>query len=154
MYELWLFLHVMGAIIAFGFGFYAPVFGAMTAREPQYGNWYLRVGKRISTIFIIPFGLSLFVTGVLLVTEVGGFRRFEELWLTLSLVIYVIAMFVVLVPMRRAADRLIPMTVVPPGPEGQPAEVAQLLRRMRLYGVLLAVSVVAIVALMVWKPQL
>jgi uncharacterized membrane protein len=154
MYELWLFLHVLGAIVAFGFGFYAPVFGAMTAREPQYGNWYLRVGKRISNIFIIPFGLSMFVTGVLLVSEVGGFRRFEELWLALSLVIYVAAMFVVLVPTRRAVDRLIPMTVTPPGPEGPPAEVAQLLRRMQLYGLFLLAAVVVIVALMVFKPQL
>ena len=29
MFQLWLFLHILGAIVAFGFGFYAPVYGAM-----------------------------------------------------------------------------------------------------------------------------
>ncbi len=35
MYDLWLFLHVLGAIVAFGFGFYAPVFGAAAAGNPS-----------------------------------------------------------------------------------------------------------------------
>jgi uncharacterized membrane protein len=154
MYELWLFLHVMGAIIAFGFGFYAPVFGAMSAREPQHGNWYLRAGKRISSYLIIPFALSMFVTGTLLVNEIGGFRRFEELWLALSLVLYVIALGIALFLQRPALDKVVALTSSPPGPEGPPAEVPGLLRRMQLYGVLLLALTIVIVALMVWKPQL
>ena len=31
MFQLWLFLHILGAIVAFGFGFYAPIYGAMAA---------------------------------------------------------------------------------------------------------------------------
>lgn len=154
MYELWLFLHVLGAIIAFGFGFYAPIFGSMAAKEPQHGNWYLRVGKRISSILIIPFALSMFVTGVLLVVEVGGFRRFEELWLALSFVLYVIALVVAIFLQRPALNRVVALTATPPGPEGPPAEVRPLLQRMQVYGTVLLLLTIAIVALMVWKPQL
>jgi hypothetical protein len=39
-------------------------------------------------------------------------------------------------------------------PAGPPAEVPALLRRLRLLGYVLLVLVIAIVALMVWKPVL
>ena len=47
MFQLMLFLHIVGAIIAFGFGFAVPVIGKMAAAEPQHANWFLRAGKRV-----------------------------------------------------------------------------------------------------------
>lgn len=154
MYELWLFLHVLGAIVAFGFGFYAPVFGMMSAREPQHGNWYMRASKRVSNLVIIPVAISMFITGTLLVTATGGMSRFQELWLALSLVLYVISLVIVFFMQRPALDQVIALTSQPPGPEGPPPAVAENVRRMQLYGVILLVLTIAIVALMVWKPLL
>ncbi len=154
MYELWLFLHVLGAIVAFGFGFYAPVFGAAAAREPQHGNWYMRASKRISDMILIPVAISMFVTGTLLVVETGGFRRFEELWLAISFVLYVIALLIVFLGQRPGLKKVIALTSTPPGPGGPPAEVPALLARLRLFGFVLLGLVIAIVALMVWKPIL
>jgi uncharacterized membrane protein len=154
MYELWLFLHILGAIAAFGFGFYAPVFGMATAREPQHGNWYMRASKRVSNAVIIPVAISMFVTGKLLVIERGGMRRFEELWLALSLVLYVFALLIVFLLQRPALNRVIALTDQPPGPAGPPAGLAQDIRRMQLYGTILLVLTIVIVALMVWKPVL
>ena len=59
MYQLWLFLHVLGAIAAFGYGFYAPIFGRASAAEPQHGNWYLRAAKRVSNGVIVPVALTI-----------------------------------------------------------------------------------------------
>jgi uncharacterized membrane protein len=154
MYELWLFLHVLGAIIAFGFGFYAPIFGMATAREPQHGNWYMRASKRVSNIVIIPFAISLFITGTLLVTATGGMRRFEELWLAVSLVLYVIALLLLFLLQRPALNKVIALTSEPPGPDGPPAAVAENVRKMQLYGTILLILTIAIVALMIWKPLL
>lgn len=154
MYELWLFLHVLGAIVAFGFGFYAPIFGMATAREPQHGNWFMRASKRISNIVIIPFAISMFITGTLLVTTTGGMRRFEELWLAVSLVLYVISLLIVFLLQRPTLNRVITLTAEPPGPGGPPAELAEHVRKMQLYGTILLVLTIAIVALMVWKPLL
>jgi uncharacterized membrane protein len=154
MYELWLFLHVLGAIVAFGFGFYAPVFGAAAAREPQHGNWYMRASKRVSDMILIPVAISMFITGTLLVVETGGFRRFEELWLTISFVLYVIALLIVFLGQRPGLKKVIELTSAPPGPSGPPAEVPALLARLRLFGFVLLALVIAIVALMVWKPLL
>jgi uncharacterized membrane protein len=154
MLQLWLFLHILGAIVAFGFGFYAPVFGMMTAREPQHGNWYMRAAKRLSNVVLVPVAISMFVTGTLLVIETGGMRRFEELWLALSLVLYVIALLIVFLAQRPALNRIIALTERPPGPEGPPAGLAEDIRKMQLYGGILLVLTIAIVALMVWKPVL
>lgn len=152
MFQLWLFLHVLGAIIAFGFGFYAPVYGAMLAREPQHGNWYLRASKRVSDVIIIPVALSMAVTGVLLVMSSGGMQRFREPWLAIALALYVIALLIVFLRQRPTVSKVIALTAAPPGPAGPPPEVPVLLSRLRLYGAITLILVVAIVALMVSKP--
>lgn len=154
MYSLWLFLHVLGAIVAFGFAFYAPIFGAMVAKEPQHGNWFLRAAKRVSDILVIPVAVSMSITGVLLVTQTGGFKRFGELWLAVALILYVIALLVVFLLQRPTLKRVIALTSEPAGTGGPPAEVPVLLGRMRLYGGITLLLIIAIVALMVAKPQL
>jgi len=154
MFHLWLFLHILGAIAAFGFGFYAPIFGMMTAKEPQHGNWYMRSAKRLSNVVIVPVAISMFITGTLLVMETGGMRRFEELWLGLSFVLYVIALLIVFLLQRPALNKVIALTEQPPGPDGPPAELADNVKKMQLYGVILLVLTIVIVGLMVWKPVL
>jgi uncharacterized membrane protein len=152
MLELWVFLHIIGAIIAFGFGFYAPIYGAMAAKEPQHGNWFLRSSKRVSDILLVPAALSMAVTGTLIVFETGGADRFKELWLGLGIAIYVAALLVVFLLQRPTLNKLIELTSAPPGPDGPPAEVPALLKRLRLLGIILLVMIIAIVYLMVFKP--
>ena len=154
MFQLAMFLHILGAIVAFGFGFYAPIFGAASAKEPQHANWYLRTAKRLSNVIIIPFALSMAVTGYLLVAETGGSDRFKEPWLTVAIVLYVIALAIVFLLQRPTLNKVIAMTDQPPGPEGPPPELAANVNKMKLYGVILLVVTIAIVALMVWKPGL
>ncbi len=154
MFHLWLFLHILGAIAAFGFGFYAPVFGMAAAREPQHGNWYMRASKRVSNVVIVPVAISMFITGTLLVIETGGMRRFEELWLAVALVLYVISLLIVFLLQRPALNKVIALTEQPPGPEGPPVELTENVRKMQLYGMILLLLTIAIVALMVWKPVL
>jgi uncharacterized membrane protein len=152
VYELWLILHILGAIGAFGFGFTAPIFGAAVAGEPQHGNWFLRATKRVSDVLIIPLAISMAVTGTLLVLSTGGFSRFQEPWLAISLVVYVIALGLVFLVQRPTLARLIALTSGPPAPDGPPPEVPALLSRLRLVGILLLVAIITIVTLMVAKP--
>lgn len=154
MYQLWLFLHILGAIAAFGFGFYAPIFGRASASEPQHGNWYLRAAKRVSNVVIVPVAITMFITGTLLVMDSGGMERFQELWLAVSLLLYVIALLIVFLVQRPVLNKVIELTSQPPGPEGPSQELPALVRRMQLAGVALLVLIIVIVALMVWKPTL
>lgn len=152
MLELWLFLHILAAIVAFGFGFYAPIMGAMAAKEPQHGNFMLRVMKRISDYVVIPVAISMAITGTLIVTETGGTERFQEAWLAIAIVIYIAAILTVLFVQRPMVGKLIELTSGPPGPDGPPAEVPQLAQRSRVVGLGLLVAIAVIVWLMVSKP--
>ncbi len=154
MYELWLFLHVLGAIVAFGFGFYSPIYGMAMRREPEHFNWFLRASARVSRGILIPVAISMAVTGTLLVGSTGGMRRFEELWLMVSLVLYVIALGIVLLGQRPISSRVIALTATPPAPAGAPAELPALVRKLQIYGMVVLALVIVIVALMVWKPVL
>ena len=82
----------------------------------------------------------------------GGFSRFQEAWLAVAIVVYVIALSLVFLVQRPTLQRLIELTSSPPGPDGPPPEVPALLSRLRLVGILLLVAIITIVTLMVWKP--
>ncbi len=154
MFQLWLFLHILGAIAAFGFGFYAPIFGMAVSREPQHGNWYMRAAKRVSNGVLVPVAISMFITGTLMVVEKGGMKRFEELWLAVALVLYVVSLLIVFLLQRPVLNKVIALTSQPPGPEGPPAELTENVRKMQLYGMVLLVLTIVIVGLMVWRPVL
>jgi uncharacterized membrane protein len=150
LFFLWMFLHILGAIAAFGFGFYAPIFGMASAKEPQHGNWYLRAAKRLSNVIIVPFAILMFITGVLLVQ--GGATEWSARWLSIAMLLYFIALGIVFLLQRPALDKLIAATSEPPGPDGPKPEVPGLVKRMQMYGIILLLLTLAILALMVWKP--
>jgi uncharacterized membrane protein len=152
MFALWMFLHILGAIAAFGFGFYAPIFGMATAKEPQHGNWFMRASKRVSNVIIVPFAILMFITGAMLVQS-GG-TEWSDRWLSVALLLYFIALGIVFFLQRPALSKVIALTEQPPGPEGPPAELTTNVRRMQIYGVVLLILTLSVLALMVWKPAL
>lgn len=150
LFFLWMFLHILGAIAAFGFGFYAPIFGMASAKEPQHGNWYMRAAKRLSNVIIIPFALLMFLTGALLVE--AGAVEWSARWLSIAMVLYFVALGLVFLVQRPALNKLIELTSSPPGPDGPDPQLPGLVRRMQLAGVALLVITIVILALMVYKP--
>ena len=149
-FQLWMFLHILGAIAAFGFGFYAPIFGMASAKEPQHSNWFSRASKRISNIIIVPFAILMFITGALLV-ESGGVE-WSTRWLSVAMLLYVIALVIVFALQRPALNKVIALTAEPPGPDGPPTELLKNVGRMKMYGIALLLLMLVILALMVFKP--
>ena len=150
MYTLWLFLHILGAIVAFGFGFAVPVIGRMLAAEPQHSNWWLRAGKRVSETIITPAALSMAVTGVLLIMTSSHSPK--EIWLGAGIVLYIIAIGLSIFVQRPILIQMIALTATPPGPGGPNPAIPELARRARMVGYVLSLLVVVIVFLMVMKP--
>lgn len=149
----WLFLHITAAIVAFGPTFAFPFLGAMSAKEPQHGNFVARAIELVGRRLIVPFSLMMLITGVILIF-VGGWNLLENEWLLIALILYVIAFVFSVAVQGRNGRRLIELTREPPpaGASGPPPELANVLRRIRLGGIFLNLLVVAIVALMVLKP--
>jgi hypothetical protein len=155
MIQLFLFLHIGGAIIAFGPTFALPLMGAMSATEPQHANFAARATGIISQRRIVPFALSMAVTGGLLIWATGrDLTSTANLWLDVAIVIYLIAIGYALMVQGPAGRKIVELTSKPPEPGagGPPPELMATARQLRQGSLILMGAVAIIVALMVFKP--
>lgn len=154
-----LFLHVGGAILAFGPTFTFPIIGAMGGREREHVNFALRVQYRIATLLVVPLAIFQGVTGLLIIWKTG-INLFATYWLLVAIALYLVALFIALGISLPALRKLIPATSAPPPappvgvdpPKGPPPHVAALASRARRAGMVNAVLILVIVFLMVTKP--
>jgi uncharacterized membrane protein len=151
-----LFLHVLGAIVAFGPSFAFPIIGAMGGGEPQHGNFATRVSHAISSRLVYPIGITLPITGagMILVRGIDPSAR-PNWWLGIAIVLYIIAYGFSFFVQRGLVNRVIEITSTPPPPgaSGPPPELPPLVKRIQRGGIILTVLLIAIIFLMVVKPQ-
>ena len=155
LFTILLFLHVLGAIVAFGPGFASMVVGPMVAKEPQHANFYARTQLAANLKLVTPLAHSKAVTGVLMIIERGGLSNITggRRWLELAILLYVIAIVYSFAIQAPAGRKLVALTSAPPPPGSPPdPEVPATARRVRMGGMLLGGLVIVIVFLMVVKP--
>jgi uncharacterized membrane protein len=151
---LLLFLHVMGAILAFGPTFAYSIMGAMAGREPQHANFSARQTEAIGTKLVYPLAIFQGVTGVLLIIA-SGRNLVDERWLGLAIILYAITLTYALTIQRLALHHLIELTSTPPAPGSPPnPEIPATVKKIQRGGAALGLMVVVIVFLMVVKPTL
>ena len=148
-----LFLHILGAIIAFGPTFTFPIIGAMGGREPMHANFATRVSHRISERVVLPLAIFQAITGAGLILT----RHWDLLntrWLLAGIVLYLIALSLSLFVLVPTTARIVAMTSAPPPPgaSGPPPGLPPLIRRVQRTGAFNSVLIVLIVLLMVLKP--
>jgi uncharacterized membrane protein len=151
-----LFLHVLGAIAGFGPSFVFPIVGAMGGAEREHGNFATRVSKTISSRLVYPIGITLPITGALLIIVSGrDLAARANWWLGLAIVLYVIAYGYSFFVQRKTVERVVEITSAPPPPgaAGPPPELMGLVKRIQRGGMALTVLLLAIIFLMVVKPQ-
>ncbi len=154
-----LFLHVAGAVVAFGPTFAFPFIGAMGGKEPQHVNFALRLQEMLSTRLVLPLALLQGVTGLLIVWK-SGLNLFATNWLLLAIAIYLTALSIAYFILIPTGKRLVEATSGPPpappagapAPSGPPPHIAALVKRGRMFGMINAVLILAIIFLMVTKP--
>jgi len=91
--QWFLLLHVLGAIIAFGPTYAFALIGAMGGAEPAHANFATRVSVAISEKRVVPFALSMPVTGIGLIWS-AGIDPFSSAsrWLILGILLYLFAL--------------------------------------------------------------
>ena len=149
-----LFLHVMGAILAFGPTFAYSIMGAMAGREPQHANFSARQVAAIGNKLVYPLAIFQGVTGVLLIMASGrDLASAAERWLGIAIVLYAITLIYALTVQRNALHHLIEMTSTPPAPGSPPnPEIPATVKKIQRGGMFLGAMIVIIVFLMVVKP--
>jgi hypothetical protein len=160
-----LFVHVLGAIVAFGPSFAMALMGPMAAAEPMHMNFTIRLQKKIASTLITPLALFQGVTGLLLVWRISTLANVSFMdvvtrgWLGVSIVLYLAALaisFLVIYPNVRVL--LDGTSGPPPAPPaggasgGPPPHIMAAAGRVRMASMTNLVLIVAIVFLMVTKP--
>jgi Predicted integral membrane protein (DUF2269) len=156
MLQLILFLHVMGAILAFGPTYAYSIIGAMGGREPMHANFATRVSAKIGTSLVYPLAIFQGITGLALIF-LANRDLTKELWLGLGIVLYIGALTYALTIQRNAVHHVIELTTLPAGgpppgaPAGPPPGLAEAVRKVQLGGMGLGITIAVIVFLMVTK---
>ena len=153
------FLHIFGAIVAFGPTYAFILLGPMVGREPQHANFAIRYQHLVSTRVIAPLAILQGITGLLIVWW-AKINLFGTYWLLAAIALYVIALVIAFGILIPTAGRLVEATSTPPpapapgapSPSGPPPHVAALVRRARMAAMANATLILVIVFLMVTKP--
>jgi uncharacterized membrane protein len=154
LFTILLFLHVLGAIVAFGPGFASMIVGPMVAKEPQYANFYARTQAATGRKLVTPLSISLAITGIGMIVVRGWSNLVAgKHWLELAILLYVVAVVLSMAVMAPAGRRLVELTSTPPAPGAGPSdELRKAASRVRTAGIVLSALVVVITLLMVTKP--
>ena len=116
LFPWFLFVHVLGAIIAFGAGFSAfPVIGAFSGREPGHANFGARISHTISEKIVRPFAILQGLTGIGLIWS-ANIDLTKTLWLDVAIVIYLVALGIALFVLIPNGRRIVELTSGGPPP--------------------------------------
>ena len=152
-----LFLHVLGAIVAFGPTFAFRFIGAMGGAEPQHANFAIRVSETLTHRLVFPIGITLPITGaaMMLVRKINPLDR-PFWWLAVAIALYVIAYGYSYFYQSKVVARVIELTSAPPPPgaSGPPPELRSLVARIQRGGMFTGVLLLSIIFLMVVKPTI
>ncbi len=160
MFQLFLFLHVMGAIAVFGPTFVFPIIANQVQKAPQHGHFGAVLGEFIERRLVLPGAVVQGITGVALILISGrDLTVAANRWLVAAIILYLIAIGFAAMVQAKNAEKMVELTAhMPPGPPpagapaGPPPEIAATGKKLAQGGQLLSVLIVLIVILMVVKP--
>jgi hypothetical protein len=150
-----LFLHVLGAIAAFGPTFAFPIISAAGRSDPQHAPFATHVSHLVASRLVYPIGITLLITGLAMmgIAQINPFER-ENWWLLAGIVLYLVAYGYSFFVQRRLIERAMALmsSPPPPGASGPPPELPAIGKRIGQGGMVMSVILLVIIGLMVLKP--
>ena len=166
---IFLYAHVLGAIITFGPAFSSPLIARQAQRMPQSGHFAAVLGQAIQSRIMIPGAIVQGITGVGLILIMGiDLTGAPWRWLVVAIVLYLITITFAIAVQRPAVARMVEITrgmagaaggpppSGPPAgpPPGPPPELVATAARLQRGGMLMTLLILSIVFLMVVKPAI
>lgn len=167
-FHLFLFLHIVAAIIAFGPTFAFPLIAGMARKQPQHMPFALRAIEVLEERLVVPFVLTMPISGLLMAFNIS-IEWQHNVWLIAAIAVYVVAVTFSVTVQGPTVKKMLAMVSggaphgaapsmapMPAGPgaanAGPPPAFLALARRMQFGGMALTVAFFVIVVLMIWKP--
>jgi hypothetical protein len=158
LFTLFLWLHIMSAIIAFGPTFSYPIMGMMVAKEPQHGLFVIKLQESVAMKLTYPIGaVVLPLAGIGMIWKLGGLSwLLDTHWLLAGIGVYVVAMGYSMAVQHPTGTKLMhALEKMPPGPPpegstGPPPEVAALVKKLQFGGMFLTAMLITIMVIMVF----
>ncbi|MEO8462732.1 MAG: DUF2269 family protein [Chloroflexota bacterium] len=155
-----LWLHIFGAIVAFGPTFAFSVIGGMGGKEPMHANFATRVTEKIERGIVLPLAAVQGLTGLALLLMSGrNLTVSTNYWLGVAIVLYLIALGFSYFGQLRRVEALVHLSSTPPpapasgvAPSGPPPALLAAVKAVQQGGIFLTVMIVSIIFLMVVKP--
>ena len=160
MLQVFLLLHVLGAIFVFGPTVAFTFLANENGRLPGHGHFAAVVGDAIERRVVLPGAVVQGITGLALIFLAGfDLTQPSGRWLVGGLILYAIAIVFAFAVQAPNAAKMVELTRTPPpapgpgeAPKGPPPEIVALGGKLARGGMFLTVMIVLIVSLMVLKP--
>ena len=151
---LWLFLHILAAVIAFGPIFVFPIVGSLLAQMPQHMRFAAELNHRIEQRLVLPLAVTMAISGAGLIWT-ANINIFQTPFLLVGVILYLVALGVAFRVLLPATTRLVHLAensapAAAPGPP--PQEVTSLVRRLQMFGGFTTLLFLVIIFLMVIQP--
>jgi hypothetical protein len=155
-FSFWLILHIMAVIVAFGPTFALPLIATFGQKHPQFALASAEISELIEKRMTIPIAVIVPFLGLALIYS-AHIDLWRSTWLLIAIPLYIVLFFYGTLIQSRNSNRMVQLLrSMPPGPppEGAapPPELMTLGRKLQLGGMFLALLILAILVLMVWRP--
>ncbi|MBW3615352.1 MAG: DUF2269 domain-containing protein [Actinobacteria bacterium] len=159
LYNLVFVLHLVAVVVGFGSMFLNGAYDAQAKRRPGAGGLAIAEATLAVTKLAQYAMYAVFVFGIVLVVLSDGVWEFSQLWISLSFLLYFVAIGLLhglVFPSARRMNALAgELVAAAASGGGRPPEVAQieaLEKRVALGGMTVNLITVIVIALMVFKP--
>ena len=99
-------IHILTAIVAFGPSFAFPLISGLAAKEPQHGPFAIRLIDVLERQMILPAALTMPISGALLVWS-EGIDLIGTHWLLTAIALYVVAIVFAFAVQLQTVDRML-----------------------------------------------
>jgi hypothetical protein len=148
-FHLWLILHILAVVAAFGPTFAFGVIAALGRKKPEHIAFAAEAMDTIQRRMVIPAAAVVPILGTLLIYT-GHFDLWKSEWLLIAIGLYIVLFgFAVFVQNPNSA-RMVQLLATPGG--GTSPEAAALGKKLQMGGSILGTLVLIILVLMVWRP--
>lgn len=158
MFKVFMYVHILSVMTAFGPIFTFPMIAAMNKKDPKFAPYGSHLMDLIEYRFTIPLALLAGAAGVGMIFT-GHIHLFDNTWLWIAIIVYLAAITFAITVQGPNSKKMVEITRKAAGgaaageaPTGPPPGLLELAKKLQMGGGALTIAVLVILSMMVFKP--